>query len=250
MNERDAAILGVARELFLADGYYGLTMERIGTQCGVSKGTIYHYFSCKEEIVIALAEVSLRKRTELMRRGAQFSGTARERMLALGEAVCLFTQLNPGDSRIIHSAMGPLREKTPPLRLQSLVHAEQEELGLLRRIIESALGSGDLELKYGTTVDEVLFGTWGLVDGAYALIEGGVHTTSLSLLDPFDSVLWFWNSAADGYGWRPLTSEWDYAESLIRVRKEVFAEEAQKVFGEGKWHGPVQSRRRIAESGL
>lgn len=242
MKERDAVILGVARELFLSDGYYGLTMERIAAQCGVSKGTIYHYFTCKEEIIVALAEASLRKRTELMRRAAHFSGTARERMLALGEAVCLFTQLNPGDSRIIHSAMGPLREKTPPLRVQSLVLAEQEELGILRRVIESALASGDLALRQGASVDEILFGTWGLVDGAYALIEGGVPSTSLSLIDPFDSVLRFWNNAADGYGWRPLSSEWDYAESLIRVRKEVFAEEAQKVFGEGVWHGPVSSR--------
>jgi AcrR family transcriptional regulator len=239
--------LGVARDLFLSDGYYGLTMERIGAQCGVSKGTIYHYFSCKEEIVIALADLSLRRRTELMRRGIEFAGNTRERMLALGEAVCLFSQLNPGDSRIIHSAMGPLREKTPPLRLQSLIHAEQEELGTLRSVIEEAQRHGDLELRYGTTVDEILFGTWGLVDGAYALIEGGVPKTSLSLEDPFDSVLRFWNSAADGYGWRPLSCDWDYAASLIRVRQEMFPEESRLVFGEGVWHGPVRALDAAAE---
>lgn len=239
LKERDDAILDTARALFLEDGYYGLTMERIAGRCGLSKGTMYHYFTCKEEIVIALADKAFRQRTELMRRGALFQGETRERILAVGEAVVLFVLLNPGESRIIHAAMGTLREKTPPLRLQSLVQAEQEQLGILRGVIEEAMARGDLALTSGTSVDEILLGTWGLVDGAHLLIEGGAHGTSLNIEDPFERVWRFWNFAADGYGWRPLFTEWDYTASLSRAREEVFAEEARAIYGEAPGSGKV-----------
>ncbi len=31
----------------------------------------------------------------------------------------------------------------------------------------------------------------------------------------------------DGFGWRPLSSEWDYSKTVDRVRTELFAEETQ-----------------------
>ncbi|MBX7255554.1 MAG: TetR/AcrR family transcriptional regulator [Candidatus Hydrogenedentes bacterium] len=239
LKERDDTILDTAREIFLEDGYYGLTMNRIAARCGLSKGTMYHYFSCKEEIIIALAERAFRKRTELMHRGTLLKGKTRERILAVGEAVVLFVLLNMGDSRIIHAAMGTLREKTPPLRLQALVQAEQEQLGILRGVIDEALLQGDLTLTNGTTVDEILLGTWGLVDGAHLLIESGAHGSSLQLSDPFERVWRFWNFAADGYGWKPFFAEWDYGASLLRARAEVFAEEARAIYGEAPGLGNV-----------
>jgi AcrR family transcriptional regulator len=231
-KEREETILGHARALFLAEGYFGLTMDRVAASCGVAKGTVYLAFSCKEEIIIALAEISLRKRSAMMRRASAFRGLTRERMQGLGEAVGLFSQLYPGDSRIIHTAMGPLREKIPPLRLRALELADWEELAIVRGVVVDAIQSGELTLPKGASVEELLLGTWGLVDGAYALIEGGAPN-ALELADPFDSLWRFWSLAVDGYGWRPLFSEWDYAESLARVRREVFPEEAKMVFGEG-----------------
>ncbi len=238
-KERDDTILDTARAIFLEDGYYSLTMERIAARCGLSKGTMYHYFSCKEEIIIALADKAFRKRTDLMRRGTLFTGGTRERILAVGEALVLFVILNPGESRIIHAAMGMIREKTPPLRLQSLVQAEREQLELLRGLIDEAIARKDLVLTNGTTVEEMLLGTWGLVDGAHLLIEGGAHGTSLQIDDPFERVWRFWNFAADGYGWKPLFTEWDYNASLLRAREEVFAEEARAIYGESPGSGKV-----------
>lgn len=33
----------------------------------------------------------------------------------------------------------------------------------------------------------------------------------------------------DGFGWRPLSTEWDYAKTVERVRSELFAEEMQSL---------------------
>ena len=68
--ERDELILRVARELLLEKGYLGLTMDRIAKATEYSKGTIYQHYSCKEEVVIALAIQT-----------AEIRGTVRQRIL-------------------------------------------------------------------------------------------------------------------------------------------------------------------------
>ncbi len=237
LNERDAAILQSAHEIFSNNGYHGLTMDRVASACTLPKGSLYLRFSSKEDILVALAERASRKRIALMRRAAGFAGRARERMLGVGEAVSLFARLNPGDSRILHTAMGPLKEKSSPERLQALVYAERDTLEVVRHITEDALASGDLVLCDGATIEEILLGAWGLVDGVQALIEGGSLQAALAVQDPLHAVWRFFNVAADGYGWRPLFSEWDYEETLERLRREIFPVEVQELYGKGAWHG-------------
>ena len=50
---RRRAILDVARELFLANGYAAVSMSEIATRLGGSKGTLYNYFRSKEELFAA-----------------------------------------------------------------------------------------------------------------------------------------------------------------------------------------------------
>jgi len=68
------------------------------------------------------------------------------------------------------------------------------------------------------SVEEITLGAWGLVDGAFTLIESGIPFHCLERQDPFHKAWHFFNIAADGYGWRPLLNEWDYEETLARVR--------------------------------
>ena len=50
MNERVVRILRAAQDAFLAQGYHGASTDVIQAAAGVSKATIYKYFSCKEEL--------------------------------------------------------------------------------------------------------------------------------------------------------------------------------------------------------
>src|SRR5271156_5696122 len=47
---RREAILGVASEVFSAEGYAAASMSHIATRLGGSKGTLYNYFRSKEEL--------------------------------------------------------------------------------------------------------------------------------------------------------------------------------------------------------
>jgi TetR/AcrR family transcriptional regulator, mexJK operon transcriptional repressor len=55
-TERRGAIVAVALEVFLEHGYSGASMSQIADRVGGSKGTLYNYFSSKEELFLAVAE--------------------------------------------------------------------------------------------------------------------------------------------------------------------------------------------------
>src|SRR3984885_3865421 len=77
---REGRILEVARTMIVEDGYHGLSMDRIAEALEYSKGTIYQHFSCKEDILMALANQAIERRLEMFRRAAAFRGKSRERM--------------------------------------------------------------------------------------------------------------------------------------------------------------------------
>ncbi|MFA6240281.1 MAG: TetR/AcrR family transcriptional regulator [Candidatus Hydrogenedentales bacterium] len=237
LRDRDSHILRVARELALELGYHGFTMDHVAKASDCPKGTLYHRFISKEDILVALAAESLVRRTEMMRRATTFAGRPRERALAIGEAIGLFTRLNTSDSRIFHMAIGPVREKASPERVMALFHLERESVEVYREVLKDAVRVGDLDAPDESRLDEIALGSWGLVDGVYTLIEGGIVEHSLGVADPFHRVWRFFNLTADAYGWRPLFTEWDYEESMANLRKQVFPEEAQAVYGIGQWYG-------------
>ncbi|MCA9258394.1 MAG: helix-turn-helix transcriptional regulator, partial [Planctomycetales bacterium] len=70
LQEREARILEVSREVVVREGYHGLSMDRVAEALEYSKGTIYNHFSCKEDIILALAVQTTEKRTELFERAA------------------------------------------------------------------------------------------------------------------------------------------------------------------------------------
>ncbi len=235
--ERDAAILDAAREILIESGYYGLTMDRVALKSNLPKGTVYLRFGCKEDLVLALAARAMSMRLSLMERGASFSGRTRERAAALGEAVSLFQRLHQAESRVIHTSMGPLREKASPERVTELVRLETDSIGVFAKILAEAVADGDLKLKGETSIDEIVLGTWALIEGAHVLVENAGPERSLNIHDPFHKVWRYFNSIADAYGWRPLFAEWDYEETLARVRKEIFPQEAQQLYVKDMWYG-------------
>ncbi|WP_172294515.1 TetR/AcrR family transcriptional regulator [Pseudoruegeria sp. HB172150] len=53
------AILGTVRRRLLADGYQRLTMEAVAEEAGVSKATIYRWWTTKGELVLEAAEAEI-----------------------------------------------------------------------------------------------------------------------------------------------------------------------------------------------
>ena len=62
MEKRTSEILRVACPILIAEGFPGLSMERVASQMEDAKGTIYNHFPNKEEIVLVLAVESMELR--------------------------------------------------------------------------------------------------------------------------------------------------------------------------------------------
>jgi AcrR family transcriptional regulator len=58
-EERKAEILLVARRMFLQHGYDATSVARIIEQAGIAKGTFYHHFASKADLVTGLVELGV-----------------------------------------------------------------------------------------------------------------------------------------------------------------------------------------------
>jgi AcrR family transcriptional regulator len=83
-EDRRDAILDVARECFIAEGYGATSMSTIAARLGGSKGTLYNYFRSKEELFDAFVRSSCaRLRAQLDEFPEQ--GDVRERLVRMAE---------------------------------------------------------------------------------------------------------------------------------------------------------------------
>ncbi|VEP11428.1 TetR family transcriptional regulator [Hyella patelloides LEGE 07179] len=82
-------ILTKCFDLFAQRGYGSLTMRQIAKEIGVSTGTLYHYFSSKEDLFVQLieeiTEQDILHATDLMEN--QSLDTMEEKILALGQFI-------------------------------------------------------------------------------------------------------------------------------------------------------------------
>jgi AcrR family transcriptional regulator len=86
-NKRDH-LVNVAMTLFYANGFHATGVEKIIKEAGVSKKTLYHHFTSKNELILAV----LRKRDEVFRNNfkrtvEKLATDPRDQMLAIFDAL-------------------------------------------------------------------------------------------------------------------------------------------------------------------
>jgi TetR/AcrR family transcriptional regulator, mexJK operon transcriptional repressor len=60
-DERRAAILQIAHEAFMRDGYAATSMSQISAKLGGSKATLYNYFQSKKDLFVAVVDAESAK---------------------------------------------------------------------------------------------------------------------------------------------------------------------------------------------
>jgi hypothetical protein len=153
-------------------------------------------------------------------------------MVALGEADELFFRLYPDYLRaqqIIR--IGSLLAKTSDERLATIQAQRSRMLGIATGVIRDGVAQGDLVLPMQMTAEEMAFGLFSLVLGGRTLTGSRSELSVLGMADPFRTIRQTTFLLLDGFGWRPLTTEWDYEHTLQRVRQEVFPKEVERARG-------------------
>ena len=222
--DREARILEIARPMVVHSGYHGLNMDRIAEAVNSSKGTIYNHFSCKEEIIIALAVENVAKRSELFQKAAQFKGSSRERIHAVGEAAEKYVRDFPDYFLFEEIIQLPsVREKTSEKRQAVIQGCEMQCMSIVAGIVRDAVAHDDLTLPKNVTAEHIVFGLWSLTSGAYSIILKSQSLAQLGLDDPFSLVRKHIGTFLDGLNWHPLTSEFDMEKLLKKIQHQVFA---------------------------
>ena len=223
VQAREAEILKAALDLLMRHGYHGLSMDRIAEALEYSKGTMYLHFSCKEEVLLALANEALVVRLDMFRRAAAYRGQSRERLIATGLASELFVHLFPHHFSVEQVIRVPsVWEKTSEKRRETMRSLETQCIGVIGGIVRDAVASGDLELPAGTVPEHIVFGLWSMTFGALSIATSNLSLVDASLADPIAILHENQSRLVDGYGWRPLSHEYDYQATAARVGETVF----------------------------
>jgi AcrR family transcriptional regulator len=226
LEERDSRILDAAREHLLRDGYHGLSMEALAESIHYSRATVYQHYRSKEDVLVALAAQTGEKRVELFERASAFRGRPRERMVAIGEAVAHFTLKYPSHfktEQIIHSSS--VRSKCSPENQVRLSTCEARCPQITAGIVRDAVSQGDLLLPKAVSPEQLVFGLWSMYFGALFLMSSDIELESKGgIPDPMTALRRASASLLDGYGWKPLSSKWDYEATRKRIAQEVLRE--------------------------
>lgn len=232
IQARAAHIRTEARQLFREHGYLGLNMDRIASRLGVAKGTIYQHYRNKEEIVLALAIETLEKRISLFERAAVFPGTPRQRMAAIGCAAEVFVQQYPDHFELEKVlSCGSIIEKTGAKMQSSRSATELRCISMLAGIVRDAIAVGDLQLPDDLQPDHLVFGLWSTTYGGYSIIAGQQTMEQIGIEDGFRMVREINNRLLDGFGWKPLSTRFDYNATFDQVRREIFGLDASSPRG-------------------
>lgn len=222
VEERDRRILDAAREHLLRDGYHGLSMDAIAESIQYSRAVVYQHYKSKEDVLVALAAQTGERRVEYFERASAFKGRARERMVAIGEAVVHFAMKYPSHFKtehIIHTSS--VRSKCSSENKLRLAMCEARCPAIVGGIVHDAVAAGDLVLPKDVGPEQVVFGLWSMYFGGLFLVSSDIDLKARGFDAPLDALRRGSGAMLDGLGWRPLSSELDYDATRKRIAKEV-----------------------------
>lgn len=223
IRQREKRILQVARTHLMQLGYLGLNMERIAAEMEYSKGTIYQHFRNKEEILIALANEALELRVGMFKRATLMVSQSRLRIAAVGAACEAFVETAPhffAVEQVIQASS--IWEKTSEERRSVMHHCQRQCMGVVVGVARDAVAQGDLVLPADHTPEDVIFALWSINLGAQTIFRSSSESLGeLGVPDPIKSLRKGQNQMLDGYGWRPLSTEFDYFAHMDQVKQEL-----------------------------
>ena len=230
IQQREERILAVARDLFIAEGYHGLSMEKIASAMEYAKGTIYNHFPNKEEIMIALANVALQKRTDMFRRAATFPGLSRDRLTAIGAANELFVLRFPDHFRVEQLVRSTsFWDKTSEKSRHTMLMCESKCMETVAGVVRDGVASGDLSLREGIAAEEFVFGLWSMSFGAFSIITSSPALPEIGINNPYLAIRRNMNLMVDGLGWTPLSTERNYMDMFDDIQQQLFPAEVAAV---------------------
>lgn len=162
MNKREE-LLSIALQLFASEGYSSIGIQRIVTEAGVTKPTLYHYFGSKEGVLQALFEEKVRPFISSLEKSSQYHGDLGATLDDLLRAYYKFSSEEPDMFRLMISlSVGPSENEA----VKAVIKFITEQYTIFATIFEKAVfDHGNLKGKeallsmlfYGTLATSCVF---------------------------------------------------------------------------------------------
>jgi TetR/AcrR family transcriptional repressor of lmrAB and yxaGH operons len=132
-------VIDHALRLFRRNGYHYTSMADIGTACGLLKGSIYHYFSTKEELASATLEKEINVAKEHIFNSAYQEGKSdQQRLIDFAEGISLHFKDREGGCLMANFAFEA--GNTLPELMPIIAHYFEEWVESLAHILEKRYG--------------------------------------------------------------------------------------------------------------
>jgi AcrR family transcriptional regulator len=220
IKSREALILDTALAILKDAGLAELSMQRIAFDTEYSKGTIYQHFSCKEEVVVALALRSAKQLFEMMQRARNYPGNARIKITVASVAYGLFVKLNPVEFEYLCSAKSvAYGQKINDSLTAELKAMDVALMGLMTDVFAQALdevtANNNGVNPSIVSATEATFGCWALMYGALEIQANGWDLSHVGINDIAITAGRCAQVFMDGLNIQPLSGEFD-AQAIMQ----------------------------------
>lgn len=229
-DNREAELINIARQLVENEHLTTLTIDKLVAAAPYSKGTIYKHFISKEDLLMAICNTCVEEIHALFTRALAFNGNSRERVVAVMVSYVIWAKLHPAELFAVLSAHSPsVAACTSDERNETHHQCESGLMALMNTAIGEAIEANDLTLPKNMCFEQVTFAMWSASWGAMALIMSKGHSEKLQPMvlerESFTNA----RLILDGFGWKPLSKDWDYRETIQRITNELFQPEIDEL---------------------
>lgn len=228
LQARERELIETALGIMEQDGTSGLTMDKVVARVPYSKGTVYNHFRSREDLLTGICNAGMESLVELFTRAIEFQGSTRERLLAVHYAYLLHALLDPTLFMLVISAKtANLIERTSERRLAAHHELEGRLMSPMLELVDEAIAAGELTLAPQMDRRQIVFTNWAGSFGVISLlINKQDQCSAREDLDTGTELFNHVNLLLDGMQWHPLTSDWNYDQTLKRIGTEIFSAES------------------------
>jgi AcrR family transcriptional regulator len=165
-SETRDKILDAARELFVTEGYEGVSMRRVAEKIEYSPTAIYVHFADKKELFRELCHQDYARLAEVFQ-SSVMSTDPIERLKQIGMIYIDFGLLNPNHYKFMFMTSHPAHEMDEEDR-ETRGNPEQDAYAFLKRAVEQAMDAGRFreDLRDAEVISQTL---WASVHGVISL---------------------------------------------------------------------------------
>ncbi len=174
------AILDAAKQLFMQDGFRGISMRQIAEAVGVTKAALYYHFQDKEGLFVAIIEEYLTAMSVLIDQVTDTDQSVREQVSDLVQRI--LTQ-PPEQRSIIRLASQEMGNISQPNRARFLEMYHNRFINRIATLLQTGMEQGELR-----PIDPRL-ATWTLLGMMYPYFHPAPPTQMLPAAALIDELL-------------------------------------------------------------